>query len=243
MRVRIGNDIKLFLSLVEDENQPLNIISCEAFIVNRTAQKRAIEDIKKKTRFLSRFPMYNELSNFEPSEYNINIVGNLAYNCYPHRHNHHQHCGFGIYPNWDKFYTPIVDNCNLTSYKPQIKFTNQRNVISIMFPAEAQLYTGTYDIIVVAKTYAEGFSKDNLRTITVDYRDAFTLVSSSEEGDTGDITINIANGAYDEKDPNSYDIYVKSGKYEDESLKLNRSDGVEIDIPMNVENKMTWNSY
>jgi hypothetical protein len=41
--------------------------------------------------------------------------------------------------------------------------------------------------------YEAGYGKDNLRTVTMDYMDVFTLVGAGEEGQTGNVSISIGN--------------------------------------------------
>lgn len=53
----------------------------------------------------------------------------------------------------------------------------------MLFPAEAQYYTGVYKLTVVAKVYEPGYSLDNLRTITMDYENVFKLVDTSDGAD------------------------------------------------------------
>jgi hypothetical protein len=38
MRIRIGNDIKLKLQLVVSGDEPANILSAKAFVINKTAK-------------------------------------------------------------------------------------------------------------------------------------------------------------------------------------------------------------
>jgi hypothetical protein len=53
------------------------------------------------------------------------------------------------------------------------------------------LLTGDYKIVIVAKLYEPGFSCNNLRTVTMDYENIFTLVNSSEEGVDTAVTMNV----------------------------------------------------
>ena len=107
-----------------------------------------------------------------------------------------------------------------------------------MFPAEDQLHVGTYNLIIVAKIYAPGFNKNNLKTITLDVPNVFELVKTTEEGvDTAfDITVTRTldrlpgpSGSF------TRDIYVDSGMSDPDnnSLLLNRTDNSVVDIDLN----------
>ena len=72
-----------------------------------------------------------------------------------------------------------------------VEATENKNKVKVYFPAQAQIYTGTYKLVIVAKVYEPGYCKDNLRTITIDYENVFTLVNSSDQGCDGNITIRV----------------------------------------------------
>jgi hypothetical protein len=69
--------------------------------------------------------------------------------------------------------------------------TSEQNIVEVSFPAEHQLHTGVYSLIIVAKVYAPGYNKENLKTITADIPNVFELVDNLQAGiDTG-ITIKV----------------------------------------------------
>jgi hypothetical protein len=117
------------------------------------------------------------------------MVGNPTYNVLPHAHDVKPYDGLGVYPDWDKKYTKILTDLNIESYKATVKFTDTPNIVEVEFPAEAQLYTGEYTVVLTTKIYREGYSDDNTATVTADYSNIFTLVPTGEEGQTGPITI------------------------------------------------------
>lgn len=90
-----------------------------------------------------------------------------------------------------------------------------------------------YDLVIVANVYEPGF-KGNIRTITVDLKNAFELVSSSSEADINDpVQIEINNTSDTEP---QQDIYIVSGSYSDNNIRLRRNDNgvVSFDIqPVN----------
>lgn len=194
MKIRIGNDIKLRLQLILGDSQVANIVSAQAYIINNTAKEQAVKDLENKTRFLSRFPAGSQvidpkLNGLEPSEYNINMVGDPTYNVLPHEHKVHEYDGIGVYPDWDKKYTKKLTNISMDTYNAVVKFTETPNIVEVEFPAEAQLYTGEFTVVLVTKIFKEGYSIDNTATVTADYSNIFTLVPTGEEGQTGPVTI------------------------------------------------------
>lgn len=185
MKERIGNDIVLTLDLNGSEPNDLNVLSAKAYIVNRSAKEHALNEHKRINQFMSRFPIGRDfidpkLNGIEPDEHNIHMLGDVPYHCYPRPHIENKYGGFGAYPKWDKKYLPIIEEYGLTSYQAEVRFTDQRGVIQVFFPAEAQIYTGDYDVIVVAKLYQGGYRDDNTRVITVDYSNYFTLIPNTE---------------------------------------------------------------
>ena len=128
-----------------------------------------------------------KLNGIEPDENNIHMLGEVPYHCYPKTYFVNTKQGFGIYPRWDKKYIPAIEEYGLTSYKAEVSFTDQRGVIEVTFPAEAQFFTGEYDIVVVAQIYQPGYS-NNTKTITVDFSKWFTLVATDEEANADDPT-------------------------------------------------------
>lgn len=154
-----------------------------------------MEDLQNALKFIHRFPIGRDVIgpnqyDIKPNDKNVNIVGDLPYHVLPNECYIHPYSGFGIYPSWDKKYTPIIDNVDLASYNAPVVFTQYRDVIEAMFPANSQLYTGMYSVVVVAKVYKEGYSTDNTATVTVDYDELFELVGEGEGGKTGPVIIN-----------------------------------------------------
>lgn len=191
MKIRIGNDIRI-LAKVLNKNQfgDVNIHSVKAFVINKTKEAERIADKNSKTKFISRFPIEPIDNCYKPSPYNINCAGSYSYNVIPMTYVCGSYAGFGCNPDWNDIYKP-VEQYNFNEFLAPTKATENRSVVEISFPAEAQLYTGDYKIILVAKLYQPGFSATNLRTITIDYDNVFTLVSTSEEGTDTPVTINV----------------------------------------------------
>ena len=168
----------------------VNIHSVKTYVINKTAQEAKIAELNSKTRFISRFPIEPECDCYTATQYNINCSGRPSYFAFPKTYIAGSYSGFGCKPEWDYIYRP-AKQCDFTEFLAPARATDNRSVVEILFPAEAQLFTGDYKIVIVAELYQPGFSSNNLRTVTVDYDNAFTLVDTSEEGIDTDVTINI----------------------------------------------------
>lgn len=240
MKVRIGNDIKLSVLFTykdgawyigdkfpirlgatgENNTQNVNIKSIKAFLINTTKRKEIYDDLKKKTRFVSRFPIEPYFEAYSSTPYDIKSCGRPGWRAFPHNMKHRSYPGFGVYPAWDRFES--AKTLRLTEYQAPATAAEEANKIYVFFPAEAQLFTGTYSLVITAKIYQPGYNANNLRTITVDCGEVLTLVDNSEDGVDGDITIDVA--ASNDSDRGATvvpDIYVMSGKYDDNNLTLN----------------------
>lgn len=186
MDIKIGNDVKLNLAVVDEAGQPLNIMSAQAYIMNHSAKEEAINEQRRIDQFISRFPIGRDaidpkLNGIEPDTHNIHMLGEVPYNCYPRMHYNNKPCGFGVYPKWDKKYIPVIEEYALTSYHAPIMFTDQLGVVSVVYPAEAQYMTGDYDVAIVARVYQSGYRPDNTRTVTIVYTKQFTLIPNESQ--------------------------------------------------------------
>lgn len=231
MKVRIGNDIRLKIRLPLTNNtedpKPTNIISARAFFVNSTLEAEFKNKLAKKNRFIGRFPIEPFVDEFQPTAYNINCSGFPKYRAFVHN----QYNGFGINPNW-KECAPIKD-VNITRYESQIEYTADRSKIIVTFPAEAQLYTGVYSLVVVGEIYDEGY-RHNKRTVTVNTNNLFELVGNSEDQSDIDPDI-IENSALLEidnvdSDITPDDIYVVAGAYGNNNINLHRTDHGRVSV-------------
>jgi len=88
-----------------------------------------------------------------------------------------------------------------------VEATENKNKVKVYFPAQAQLYTGTYKLVIVAKVYEPGYCKNNLRTITIDYENVFTIVNSSDQGCDGNVTIRVGTTKLDPQDIRQVRVY------------------------------------
>ena len=222
MKVRIGNDIRLQVQVTCGE-EPVNLLFVKAVFVNKTLQDKFKKEYKKKNRFMHRFPIEPFTDEFKSTAYNINSAGYPRYKAFvPNPYN-----GFGVYPKWDQI--GPFKGMNITEYTSTVEHTADADTIVATFPAEAQKFEGSYDLIVVAQIEDTGYS-NHARTVTVDYSNVFELVKSSQESDVENpVQINIDNVSDGQ---GRQDYYVISGSYNNNNILLNRNDNnvVSVDI-------------
>ena len=219
---------------------PISIQSVKAILINTSKQTERYNTIKNKTRFLGRFPVEPFTDGFIPTGYNIRCSGRPSWRAFPREAIMRQYNGFGIYPKWNELYLKFPFK-NDIEYIAEVSATEDPNVIEVTFPAEHQLYTGSYKLVLVFKMYAKGY-KHNLRTVTVDIDNVFELVKTTSEAIDNDIIINvyrhidgITEDVQEVEEPNySEDIYVSAGEItNDNQILLSRTDGQVISIDGN----------
>ena len=222
MKVRIGNDIRLQVQLsFAGAQESVNILSLKAVFINRTLKDEFLKEYKKKNRFIHRFPIEPFSDEFQPTEYNIHSTGNPRYRAFVMN----QYNGFGVYPDW-KNVMPFK-KMDITEYVSKVSRTQDPSSVVAVFPASVQKYAGEYDLIVTAQVYDDGY-EDNVRTVTVDYKNVFELVSSSEESDVNDaVQISINNIS---EPPSTHDYFVISGSYDNNEILLQRNDNATIHV-------------
>lgn len=236
MKIRIGNDIRLNLQLAfNDVNaDAVNILGGKVYFINTTLKEKFEKEYKNKNRFIGRFPIEPYLNEFQPNEYCINSCGNPTYRAFVAN----EYKGFGPKPNWNKSF-PIGD-VNLTTYQAEFSRTVHADTIDVIFPAEAQLYPGQYELVFVAEIYAPGFSRSS-RTITTNYKNVFELVSDSanETTPTGEDTevVNqdvklVISRVYADNGVTAPDVYTVRGTYNNGNIALNRNDGETVNVDL-----------
>ena len=121
-----------------------------------------------------------------------------------HCHEHpfdpyHNHLwGWGVPEDFDPFFMgregDHLDLPDLDKFRAPVKATEYNNKIKVYFPAEDQHHLGTYKLVIVAQIYEPGYAPNNLRTITMDYKEVFTIVGSSDEADAySSVEISVGN--------------------------------------------------
>ena len=211
---------------------PISIRSIKAILVNTSREKFYLDNLKKKTRFISRFPIEPYIEAFRSTPYNVCNSGYPTWRAYPVQRYFAPYHGFGVTPDWRDIYpTPKIND---TKYVAEVTTTDDPNIVSVFFPAKHQLHVGIYKLIIVAKVYAPGYNKHNLRTITVDLDDVFELVNNSNDAYDNDMNINVhitnEEQHVENTDEETVDVYVDSGVYNDGNLLLNRTDGSTVDV-------------
>ena len=232
MKIRIGNDIKLEMQLIFGDTSSANILSAQAFFVNTTLKEKLQKEYNQKNRFFGRFPIEPFTNEFEPNAYCINSTGFPKYRAFAVN----MYNGIGYKPNWNKV-APIKEE-DYTVYRSEIEYTSEPEFVKVTFPAVAQLYTGKYELIIVARVFDAGY-KNNERIVTANYKNVFELISDSQECVNNPVQISISNLPVDEVQPenpevNVNDIYVTSGRYNDNYIKLSRNGASTIDIDVSA---------
>ena len=228
MKVRIGNDIRLQVRVSCGE-EPVNLLSVQAVIVNRTLEDKVKKEFKKKNRFMHRFPIEPFTNEFQSTAYNINSAGNPQYKvAVPNPYN-----GLGVNPNW-KNNKPFKE-MDVTRYFSGVSRTVESDTVVVIFPAAAQMFDGQYDLVLKAQIYDAGYS-NNARMITIDYKNVFELVKSSEDSDV-DQPVEIHVNSQSDTTPRQ-DYYVIAGSYDNNQIVLTRNDNAII--PVDVSSISGW---
>lgn len=223
-KIRIGNDVKLRIQLSYNGDYA-NIQNAKAFFVNATLKEKLEAEYKKRNRFVGRFPIEPFLNEFKPSAYNINSVGYPRYNVMVFNN----YSGFGVNPDWKNAF-PLKE-MNITEYRAEIVHTSTPTVIEVLFPSDAQLYPGVYQLVIVAQIHEPGY-KNNVRTITTNYNGLFELVTDSEDADVEErALIEINNESSEEP---LQDIYAVAGSYNNNNIQIRRNDGGIINVDVTV---------
>ena len=224
-------------SSISAGTNPVCIRSVKAILINDTLKQKRIKDLKNKSRFISRFPMEPHMMQYASSPYNIHNSGYPTWRAYPKNHMFASYHGFGVNPDWNDIYREIPVK-NDIEYLADTAATNKQGVVEVIFPAEHQLHTGVYSLVIVAKVYAPGFNSSNVKTYTIDVPNVFELVSTSVDGIDSDMFINVSTlmdklPEGNDVNPEDLDIYVRDGEFENNTLTLDRTNGTSLDINLN----------
>lgn len=225
---------------IKPEGTPISIRSVKAILVNTSQQKAYEEFLKKKTRFIARYPIEPCIGPFHATPYDIMNSGYPTWRAYPRSYCFAPYHGYGWHPEWGGIYKPLPHKYGFEYIAPAMA-TRDQNVVEISFPARAQRFTGVYKLVIVAEVYAPGFNSSNLKTITVDMPDVFELVKTTEEGINTGIRMVVDQvkdvlPSGDEVPEITYnDRYIENGAYIDgegdsDVIRLNRTDGESVDI-------------
>lgn len=231
--------------------------------IAKSEYSNALADKADNIQFISRFPKEPHFKGYISSHYDICQCG------YPHYHScpcHHRpvYPGFGVHPHtFDGFRNhlwahydlcPLIDKIKLAeeqydkskeflSYQALVEETANANTILVYFPGEKQLDLGVYKLILVAKVYQPGYSKfTKLKTIVVDYDNAFELVESG--GGDANIQVGVAPTDSAMTDGQQYTItdrFIEAGEYDDEGhINIKYNDQTYAQMPINIESETEW---
>lgn len=217
------------------EGTPISIRSVKAILINTSKEEERKEFMKKKTRFIARYPIEPCIGPFHATPYDVMNSGYPTWRAYPHAYCAAPYHGYGWHPEWGGIYKPLPHKHEFEYFAP-VMATAKQHQIEVSFPARAQRFTGVYKLVIVAEVFAPGFNRSNLKTITVDMPDVFELVKTTEEGINTGIGINVDTvkdvlpSGDAEPDITYNDIYVDEGSYGDNIIKLDRTDGTQVGV-------------
>ena len=84
MKIRIGNDLLFRVTLNNiSSTDSINIKSLQAFIINSSLKDEHDLSLRKKLRFLGRFPIEPCCDAYIPTGYDIKTAGYPSYIAYP----------------------------------------------------------------------------------------------------------------------------------------------------------------
>lgn len=219
-KVKIGNDVRFKIQLSFGE-ETANILALEAFFVNVTRKESIEKEYGRINKFIRRFPIEPFKKEYEPTDYNINSCGIRSTYCAVPANMYN---GFGVYPNWNK---PDIDAMFASCiYKSEVERTSDPKVVIVTFPSEFQRFVGKYDLTIIAKIYDPAY-KNNSRTVSATLPGMFELVDSQMEAIDNPVQIEIVNTDDTES---LQDVYVIAGKYDNNSITVNRNDRGIVDI-------------
>lgn len=246
-RIRIGNDIRLNLTLRGPRTyDQANIKQLRCYLIN--------------TSVVDYFPSKHDLCGPHTvgNPYRIHGCGHPMYHvdhCHPHhyhdcRYCHHDHycmidghacadpCnGQGpLTPRYHQPFDPV--KCGIDddfAYLAYSRVLPKANSIQCYFPAKDQMFCGIYKLVVVAVMYEPGWGRTDMHTYTMDYGDVLQLVDDNT-GASGDITLDVDKN--DMLNKNILSIKVKTHDlymYGNTSLRLGELDSRDHMYTIEVE--------
>lgn len=234
-RIRIGNDIRLNLTLRGPRTyDQANIKQLKCYLIN--------------TSMLDYFPVDCFCNkHVHGCGYMTNMCGHPKYHALPHCC-HHDCCHNDFYCNHDfrcmldphgcnpaagpgilppkyrKAYDAVnCCACEDFTYLAYSRVLPKANSIQCYFPAKDQMFCGIYKLVVQAMIYEPGWGRTDLHTYTMDYGDVLQLVDD-KSGASGDITLDVDKD--DLMNKNILSIRVKGdlNMYGNTSLRLGELD-------------------
>ena len=197
-RIRIGNDVVVRTNLDEFEtNDKLKIKTLQCLFIKQEYDNKSDNDMC-----------------YEPSQYVYGCCGCCNYNAAVFNNGYNMPCTL-IDPHWFPGYNGFGVNSNKFNcpkeYQSDVRVFD--NYVESYFPAKDQKL-GIFKVVFVAQVYTTGWGMNDLKTITIDKGELFTLVDSAEESTTdGLIDLTDGQGSDQENDKLIVDaIFIKGGK-------------------------------
>lgn len=167
-RIRIGNDVVVRTSLDEFEtNDKLKIKTLQCLFIKQKHNDKSDND-----------------TCYEPSQYVYGCCGCCNYNAAVFNNGYNMPCTLRD-PHWFPGYNGFGVNSNRFNcpkeYQSDVRVFD--NYVESYFPAKDQKL-GIFKVVFVAQVYTTGWGMNDLKTITIDKGELFTLVDSSEESTT-----------------------------------------------------------
>lgn len=205
-RIRIGNDVIVRTSLDEFEtNDKLKIKTLQCLFIKQEYDNKSDNDMC-----------------YEPSQYVYGCCGCCNYNAAVFNNGYNMPCTLRD-PHWFPGYNGFGVNSNkfncTKEYQSDVRVFD--NYVESYFPAKDQKL-GIFKVVFVAQVYTTGWGMNDLKTITIDKGELFTLVDSAEESTTdGLIDLTDGQGGDQENDKLIVDaIFIKGGKKDTEKNKF-----------------------
>lgn len=205
-RIRIGNDVVVRTSLDEFEtNDKLKIKTLQCLFIKQEYDNKSDNDMC-----------------YEPSQYVYGCCGCFNYNAAVFNNGYNMPCTLRD-PHWFPGYNGFGVNSNKFNcpkeYQSDVRVFD--NYVESYFPAKDQKL-GIFKVVFVAQVYTTGWGMNDLKTITIDKGELFTLVDSAEESTTdGLIDLTDGQSGDQENDKLIVDaIFIKGGKKDTEKNKF-----------------------
>ena len=251
-RIRIGNDIRLNLTLRGPRTYDrANIKQLKCYFINTSMLDCFSADCQHRCQCDRHVSVCG---------YMTNMCGHQKYHVLPHYY-HHDCCHNDFYCSHDfhcmlnphgcnpaagpsvlplKFRKPYnavnCCTCDDFTYLAYSRVLPKANAIQCYFPAKDQVFCGIYKLIIQAIVYEPGWGRTDLHTYTMDYGEVIELVDDNT-GASGDITVDVDSDDIENK--NIIAIRIKSKDltiYGDTRLNIGEKDiknhkySIEVDL-------------
>lgn len=232
--VTIGTDIRFKIKISGvTQATSVNIQSVDVYFVRSEVKKQEAE-MRKKFKFLRRYPIEPFVNDFRSTAHYLNNAGYYGYTVCPGIIAQ-VYDGFGVNP-WHKF-----DPCPFPIEKDivvkgKVYFTEDKSMVEVYFPAMYQKQTGSYDMIVRVRLYDSDYSPSHSRVITLRYNDFIVLKESGDSLPSGISVVEIDDSQ--EVTPTPDDTYVYLGELNDNSIDLSLTSG--RTVPIDISNITDW---